>query len=120
MARPLNQISGMPKMGAAFRGWMATVTLKKIIQTVIDGMVIDTETLISFKGVVQPLDPEQINLKPEGQRSFEWLQINCFSGSNNLTTNDRIVYNSIPYKVMGVFDYTQNNYIEYHAVRDYE
>lgn len=120
MAKPFNQTSGMPKMGAAFRGWLATVTLKKIVQTVVDGMVTDTETLIRFKGVVQPLDPEQINMKPEGQRSFEWLQINCFSGSNNLTTNDRIVYNSIAYKIMGVFDYTQNGYIEYHAVRDYE
>ena len=120
MAKSLNQISGMPKMGAAFRGWMATVTLKKIIQTVVNGLVTDTDTLIRFKGVVQPLDPEQINLKPEGQRSFEWLQIDCFSGPQNLTTNDRIIYNSTPYKIMGVFDYSQNGYIEYHAVRDYE
>ena len=120
MAKTLNQISAMPQMRSAFRGWMATVTLKKIVQVIVDGLVTDTEKLIRFKGVVQPLDPEQINLKPEGQRSFEWLQIDCFSGSNNLTTNDRIVYNSLPYKIMGVFDYSQNGYIEYHAVRDYE
>lgn len=118
-AKPLNQLSGMPQMSAAFEGWMIPITLQKIMQEVIDGFVQDETIDITFNGTVQPLSPDAIKLKPEGQRSWEWLQIHCFSGAQNLVTNDRVLYNGKPFKIMAVLDYSLNNYIEYHLVKDY-
>lgn len=120
MALTLSQISGMPQMGSAFMGWGSPVVLKKIVQTIVDGLVISTETDISYKAVIQPLATEQIQLKPEGQRSWQWLQIHCVSGENNLKTNDLVSYNGTSYKIMAVRDYSLNNFIEYHAIADYE
>ncbi len=117
---PLNQSSGMPQMGAAFSGWEKPITLLKITQSVTDGFVTDTATTITLSGVIQPLGPQELKLKPEGQRSFEWLMIHCFTGSNNLATNDRVQYNGKNYKVMKTNDYSLNNYIEYHLIADYE
>lgn len=118
--KTINQLSGMPQMVAAFQGWMSKITIGIITQTVVDNFTQDTQTDITFQGTVQPLSPRQIALKPEGQRAWEWLQIHCFSGNLNLHPNDRIIYNSEQYKVMADNDYSLNNYIEYHLVRDYD
>ncbi len=119
-AAPLNQISGMPKISRAFNGWETNITLARITQTISNGLVIETQSNITFKGTVQPLSAEEINLKPEGQRSWQWLDIHCRSGSLNLSTNDRIIYSESKYKIMAIKDYSLNGYIEYHAVKDYE
>lgn len=107
-------------MSSAFSGWMKSITLKVISQTIDAGIVSDTETDYTFQGTIQPLSPEQIQLKPEAQRSFQWLQIHCKTGSQALNTNDRISYSGKKYKVMTKLDYSLNGFIEYHAVEDYE
>ncbi len=107
--KKINQISGMPQISAAFAGWETSITLVKITQTIVEGFVQDAETEVTFKGVIQPLMPKAIALKPEGQRDWGWLMIHCFTGALNLSTNDKIIYNSQRYKVMAIRDYTLNN-----------
>lgn len=118
--KTINQMCGMPQMNAAFAGWMKPITIQKLTQTVIEGLVVSTGELVTFQGTIQPLSPRELYLKDEGQRSFTWLQIHCFAGTLNLSPNDRIVFNDQRYKIMATKDYSLNNYIEYHAVQDYE
>lgn len=121
MAKPLNQSSGMPKVGTALSGWKNNITLQTVVDFInSEGFNVPITTQTTFRGVVQPLSAEQIQLKSEGQRAWRWLQIHAIAGSLNLAVNSIIVYNDIEYKVMGVYDYSLNNYIEYHVVRDYQ
>ena len=120
IAPPLNKTSGMPRMGAAFAGWGKKITLIRLCQSVVNGLVEYCETPFTFIGTIQPLSPKMIQLKPEAQRAFEWLQIHCTSGPLNLNTNDRIVYNGSRFKIMADNDYSLNGYIEYHLVKDYQ
>lgn len=106
-------------MKAAFSGWQSDVSLVRITQTIVNGLVTDAEEAIKFKGVVQPLKPEAIALKPEGLRSWEWLQIHAFKDSP-LKTGEVILHDGRRFKVMEMKDYSLNNYIEYHVVEDYE
>lgn len=117
---PLNQTSGMPQMGRAFAGWQKTITMARRTQTIVNGLVTNVDKTFTFKGTIQPLDSRKISLKPEGQRAFSWLQVHCFSGSLNLTDNDRITFNGTLYKIMGVWDYSLNGFIEYHLVQDFQ
>mgnify|MGYP006267560243 CR=1 FL=1 len=117
---PITQLSGMPRIRAAFTGWLRAITLITITQSVVAGLVSEIVTAVTFKGVIQPLNKEAIALKPEGERSWEWLQIHAIAGSLNLKTNDKIQFNSNKYKVMALLDYSASGFIEYHAVRDYE
>lgn len=117
---PLNMQSGMPQVGRAFAGWAKPITLDKIVQEVVNGFVIETPMPFTFTGVIQPLSPKSLYLKPEGQRAFSWLQIHCLSGAQNLNINDRIVWAGRIYKVMAQNDYSLDGYIEYHAIRDYQ
>ena len=112
--------SGMPNMAETLTGWEVPLTLVKVTQSIIDGDSVKTETLINFLGVWQPLRDEQLQFKPEGQRSWEWVWIHAKSGSLNLSTQDKVIFNDKRYKVMSVKDYSLNGFIEYELVRDYE
>ena len=116
----ISQINNMPKMGNALRGWESDVVLTIITQDNVNGFIQNDEKEVKFRGTVQPLKAQEIQLKPEGQRSFEWLQIHARAGDMNLNTNDRIRYFGRLFKVMALNDYTPNGFIEYHAVKDFE
>lgn len=118
MAATLNNISGMPQMSTVLSGWENTISLKRVVQTISAGLPVLTTTTISFVGVIQPLNPESISLKAEGQRAWEWLQIHMTAGEP-LNVNDIIVYNDKEFKVMAKRDYTLNGYIEYHVAKDF-
>lgn len=119
MATLLSQTSQMPQMRAAFGGWTIPIILTVFIEDVVDGLVRERTRSVKFQGVIQPLSPRMIALKPEGQRAWEWLQIHAITSTKDLAPNDRIEYQGNAYKVMGVNDYSKNNYIEYHVVKDY-
>lgn len=116
---PLNQQSGMPQMSAAFAGWTLPITLEIVVQAIAAGLVVETLTPVTFNGTIQPLKPQEIRLKPEGQWSWIWLQIHVVNGSLPLKTNDQILYNSKYYKVMAIRDYSLNNYTEYQVIENY-
>lgn len=112
--------SGMPNMAETLTGWEVPLTLVKITQSIVEGDSVKTETKINFMGVWQPLRDEQLQFKPEGQRSWEWVWIHAKSGTLNLNTQDKVIFNSKRYKVMSIKDYSLNGFIEYELVRDYE
>lgn len=112
--------SGLPNMSNTLNGWEVPLSLKKIKQSIVDGDAVKTEEIINFQGVFQPLREEQLQSKPEGQRSWAWYWIHAKAGTLNLSTQDKIIFNNVRYKVMAVKDYTLYGYIEYQIVADYE
>lgn len=112
--------SGMPNMADTLNGWEMPLILEKFTQSIIDGDRVENTTKINFIGVIQPLNNEQLKSIPEGMRSWEWIWIHAKSGSLNLNTQDKIIFNNKRYKVISLKDYSLNGYIEYNLVRDYE
>ena len=112
--------SGMPQMASTLSGWEVPLILIKIIQNVIDGDLVTSEQTIKFMGVWQPLRDEALELKPEGQRSWEWVWIHARSSELNLETGDKVLFKNRRYKVMQKKDYGLNAFVEYHLCRDYE
>ena len=112
--------NGLPQMGSTLNGWEVPLTLVKVTQAVVDGDVVKTETPINFMGVWQPLRDEELQFKPENQRSWSWYWIHAKSGTVELQTQDKFLFKNKRYKVMAVKDYSLNGFIEYHVIRDYE
>ena len=112
--------AGMPQIQSAFNGWQNRVCLMRHIENVIDGFVEITEKPLSLYGTIQPLNPRAIELKPEGQRSWTWLQIHCQSRAITLIPGDKIKWQGELYKIMQQLDYGLNGYIELHAVKDWQ
>lgn len=112
--------SGMPNMASTLNGWEVPLSLIKVIQNVSEGDLVTTEKEINFMGVWQPLRDEQLELKPEGQRSWEWVWIHAKASELNLETADKVIFNNKRFKVMDKKDYSLNGFVEYHLCRDYE
>ena len=118
--KSLKNLSGMPQLDSALTGWEVPLTLVKVIQDIVDGDAVFTEQQINFMGCWQPLRDEELQFKPEGQRSWEWIWIHAKAGTLNLQTADKIIFNNKRYKVMSVKDYSLNGFIEYQIIRDFE
>jgi hypothetical protein len=108
----------IPKIQFALNCWESPIDMIKISQSNVDGDIINIETVISFKGVIQPLTGEALRIKPLEMRSWEWLMIHTRTGVE-IFTNDLIEYEGKKYKVMEEKNYSLNGYYEYHLVKDY-
>ena len=109
-----------PQMGEVLDGWEFPLTLIKIKQNIVEGDVVTQEEKIDFLGVWQPLKDEQLQFKPEGQRSWSWYWIHAKAGTLNLLTGDKIIFQNKRFKVMNVKDYSLNGYIEYQIIEDFQ
>lgn len=119
-AKPLNQLSGMPQMSAAFSGWTTSLDITKITQTIVNNLVQETYTNLNINGVWQPLSPKQIALKPEGERAWSWFMLHVEGNSVPLEVNDKVMFGGQKYKVMNRHDYELNNYVQLDLVLDFQ
>lgn len=109
----------IPRIQVALNGWESTITLIKISQAIVDFQTVNSKSALIFKGVVQPLSPKQLVIKPISERSWEWLMIHTKTRLA-VSTNDLIKYKDKKYKIMLQNDYSLNGYYEYHLVKNYE
>ncbi len=116
----INAALAFPNMATTLYGWEVPLTLEKIIQDVVEGDLVTTTQQINFKGVWQPLKDEALQFKEPAQRSWEWIWIHAVSGTLNLETADKVIFNQKRYKIVEKKDYSLNGFIEYQLVRDYE
>ena len=93
----------------------------KVIRQVVDayGNVDNQTFFFNFDGVIQPLRPEEIKVKEEAQWSWDWYWFHTLQNVK-LTTNDRIFYKNVEYKIMAVKDYSDYGHIEYHCIKDWQ
>lgn len=116
---PLNMNPGtLPDVSSALYEWLQNLYLLIVTKTVVNSEVVETYVPISFSGVWQPMGAEQIKLKPEGQRSWQWYTCHTLTGVNLI--NDQIIkFQDENYRVMSNNHWSQYGYWEYHLVKDY-
>lgn len=113
--------SGLPNVSTALIGWEVNITADYITQDYDENNdIINMHKKVNIKGVLQPLKPNEVNLKPEGQRNWDWNMLHVQTGNPVLRIEQIIEINSIPYKVMSVKNYELYGYIEYHIIKDFE
>ncbi len=117
--KTLSQTNNLPNMSETIKNWFQNLTFKKIVKSIVNYQAVETETIISTKGVRQPFSPQQLKVKPEGQRGWKWETLHCLT--NVVLVPDEIVeFNSIRYRVIEKKDYTEYGYIEYEIVQDFQ
>lgn len=111
--------NAMPDVSSAIIGWFEPIRFLKITKFDVDGTISEVKTPVTGNGVIQPLSLQELAIKPEGQRSWKWLQIHT-DASIVLTTDDVLEIDGENYRVMALFDYSRNGYREYHCGQDYK
>lgn len=118
-SRPLGTDTGtLPDVGGALRDLFQPLVFIITMKVVINYQVKEVPTPVPFRGVIQPLSNQDLFIKPEGQRSWYWLQLHA-EPTLALTTDQVVSYLGKPTRIMAVKDYTNYGYIEYHLVQDW-
>lgn len=116
---PLNQNSGtLPDVSGAMQNWFQVMTFTTIVKSIVNFQVVETPTLYTYKGVIQPFTPQQLQMKPEGQRSWVWFTIHA-EPALSLAVDEVVTYLSVQYRVKSKSDYSKYGYAEYHVIQDF-
>lgn len=115
----LNQNSGtLPDVSGGMFDYFQPMTFTTIVKSIVNFNVVETPTSVSFLGVWQPFSPKQLEMKPEGQRSWSWFS--CHAQLTLILVPDEVItYLGVQYRVMAQQDYRLYGYLEYHLVQDY-
>lgn len=117
---PLNMTTpNLPNMGGTLEGWFQKMAIGLISKVIVSNRVQETVTPYEVMGVIQPFSAEELQIKPEGQRSWRWHMIHC-QPSFPVKTDDTIVYRNERYRVMSKWGYDAYGFCQYDAVKDYE
>lgn len=110
--------SNFPNMATVLPEWFQPLTFGVVTKTVVAFDDQEVMTEINFFGVWQPFSPRQLEILPEGQRS--WSNIMVHSKTDlHLKNDDVIIFETIQYRVMNQNDYHLNGYYEYMLIQDY-
>ena len=117
--RPINVQTGtVPDVSGALTDWFQPMTFSVVEKETIGFQVVETATPVSFRGVIQPFSPRELQMKPEGQRSWTWSTLHS-DPSLTLDTDEVVIYNEVQYRVMSRRDFTIYGYVQYELVQDY-
>lgn len=121
---PLNVQSGsIPNVGGAILDWLQQMVFTIVSKHTVGYQLIETSIDVSFWGVVQPLSGRQLQMKPEGQRSWKWISIfaQCDPEGALLTLKpDEVIrFLNKNYRIINAKNYSIYGYIEYDLVEDY-
>jgi hypothetical protein len=115
----LDQTPGtLPNVADALLQWFQPLIFGVLTKTIVNFQVQETAVDTTFFGVWQPMTSQKLQMKPEGQRAWEWVTVHALP-SPALQPDDVILRNGIQFRVSEKRDYTQYGYIEYELVNDY-
>jgi hypothetical protein len=109
----------LPNVSSTIEGWFQDIVIGIISAPVVKGRVVETVSELQTRGVLQPLTAQQLELKPEGERSWKWYMLHC-QPSLSLQTDDTVTIKGGRYRVMGRWGYDDYGYVQHELVKDYE
>jgi hypothetical protein len=91
-----------PMFSNEFSDWEHPAHFTLVKKKIVDHEVIEFGDSIQFDGVFYPMKPQQVVLKPEGQRTWQWWTLLT---PKELMMDDVVTFNNIEYRVFGKQDF---------------
>lgn len=107
----------MPNVSDAFWDWTTPVQFKLLTTTIADFEVAEVPLNdVTFDGVLEPLTPRKLIVKPENQRRWKWWTIwTTFSIEPGQVIQDP---SGSQFRIMSRSDWSNGGHLEYEAVQD--
>jgi hypothetical protein len=109
----------LPSVRSTLAGWFRPLVLGRVTKTMVDFEVKEVFREQGCRGVIQPHGPQELKLKPEGQRSWNWQLLHT-TPDVNLETDERFKIKNTPFRVMSKQDWSEYGYVTYELVQDYQ
>jgi hypothetical protein len=111
--------TGLPQMGEVLPSWFQPMTFTLVTKSLVDYEVQEVLVTVTTQGVRQPMSAQELAIKPEGQRGWKWETIHCLPNVK-LKLDDIIIFDTVKYRVMQKWDWSEYGYLEYHICQAYE
>jgi hypothetical protein len=108
-----------PNVSNALNGWTRRVSARVVTKSIVDHRVVETVADATMDIVLQPMPAQEVNRKPEEQRSWKWWSLWVKAGQQELDIDDVVVVDGVGYRVSKINDWTQGGYRSYDAVEGY-
>lgn len=117
--RPITPDGGtLPNLSSALLNWFMPMVFTRVKKETINFKVVETALNVNFQGVWQPLTKRELEMKPEGQRSWKWYRVFAVPALQ-LVPDEIIQFRGERYRVMSTLDYRDYGYVEYDLVQDF-
>lgn len=121
---PLFGGGNLPQVQDAFTGWMLPIVMARVIKTQVNFRTVEVDEQINTRGMIKPMSTRRLEMKPEGERNWEWLTLHATP--DLVLENDSIVKFSArqfagrPFRIMGQRNWANYGFVRYELVNDYE
>ena len=66
---------GLPSVASALLGRFRPLSLGRVVKNVVEGEIVEVTQEFFCRGSIQPFGPQQLKIKPEGERSWNWQML---------------------------------------------
>lgn len=118
-SRLLNQLSGtLPDVSGAMLDYFQEMVFTTVVKSIVNFQVVEVGTSITFQGLWQPFQSKDLQIKPEGQRTWQYSRV--YAQINLALPPDSVItYLGTQYRVISTSDFSQHGFYEYFLVQDY-
>lgn len=117
--KSLNDANDLPDVSAGVQMFFQNIKIDLVRKHNDDGYVKEKKTCILTQGVRQTFTPRQLEMKPEGQRTWKWSKLHMVP-EPRLSLDDILKIRGIKYRVMTSDDHAEYGVISYDLKEDYE
>ncbi len=110
--------AALPDMTAGLAGLLQPMTFVKVTKTNVDGLVQEIENKVRTTATRYPMKPQEVALKPEGQRTWKWETLLAVADLI-LKPDDIVKFDGQPYRVMGKSDWKEYGFVQYDLAQDF-
>ena len=112
----------MPSLADGIQDWGSPIQFIRILKNEVDFQITEsvqqgfTRLKLIVNGIIVPLTPRQLAIKPEGQRAWKWLSLKT-TADVTMQPDDETVYEGMHFRVMGEAVWRNNGIVEYHLLQ---
>lgn len=111
--------SGVPNVQDALSNWFTSLSIGKITKSVVNYHLKEVVSWATYQAVLQPFTTKQLQIKPEGQRVWQWETLHVKGTDSEFCLDDQVFIGVKKYRIMQKFEWSQYGYIEYQIIEDY-
>lgn len=117
--RDVNDANDLPDLSMGVQMFFQSIKIEVIRKRNEGGYLKENKKCILTQGVRQTYTPKQLEMKPEGQRTWKWSKLHTLPECK-LKLDDIVEIRGVKYRVMDMEDQGEYGFISYDLKEDYE